>query len=118
MKNVFGLPCLLGGALLLAPMASNATIIYDTWTSVNGVGGGGNYVISVTHNVSQFDINFTVNPWNAEGLGGDGLVDRTLREAREMAAGSVSEDKVRRMSAWFARHLVDLDRQVLHVLGG
>ena len=48
--------------------------------------------------------------WNADGLGGDGLVDRTLREARMMADGSVSEDKVRRMSAWFARHLVDLDR--------
>jgi len=48
--------------------------------------------------------------WNAEGLAGDGLVDRTVREARELAAGSVTEDKVRRMSAWFARHLVDLDR--------
>ena len=48
--------------------------------------------------------------WNADGLAGDGLTDGTVREARELAAGSVSEDKVRRMSAWFARHLVDLDR--------
>ena len=48
--------------------------------------------------------------WNAEGLAGDGLTDGTLREARDLAAGSVSDDKVRRMSAWFARHLVDLDR--------
>ena len=48
--------------------------------------------------------------WNAEGLSGDGLTDGTVREAREMAGGSVTEDKVRRMSAWFARHRVDLDR--------
>ena len=48
--------------------------------------------------------------WNAAGLSGDGLTERTVREAREMVTGSVSEDKVRRMSAWFARHLVDLDR--------
>lgn len=48
--------------------------------------------------------------WNADGLAGDGLTDGTLREARDLAAGAVSDDKVRRMSAWFARHLVDLDR--------
>ncbi len=48
--------------------------------------------------------------WNADGLAGDGLTDGTVREARELAAGSVTEDKVRRMSAWFARHLSDLDR--------
>ena len=48
--------------------------------------------------------------WNADGLAGDGLTDGTVREARQLAAGSVSDDKVRRMSAWFARHLVDLDR--------
>ena len=45
----------------------------------------------------------------AEGYGGDGLVDRTIREARLMAAGEVSEDKVVRVAAWAARHLVDLD---------
>ena len=45
----------------------------------------------------------------AEGYGGDGLVERTIREARLMAAGEVSEDKVVRVSAWAARHLVDLD---------
>ena len=48
--------------------------------------------------------------WNADGLAGDGLTDGTVREARELADGSVTEDKVRRMSAWFARHLVDLNR--------
>lgn len=46
---------------------------------------------------------------NAEGLGGDGLVDRTIREARSMADGQVSEDKWRRIAPWIARHMVDLD---------
>ena len=44
-----------------------------------------------------------------EGLGGDGLVERTIREAREMAAGNISEDKVIRANAWGQRHLVDLE---------
>jgi len=46
--------------------------------------------------------------YNAEGLGGKGLVDRTIREARKMAKGSVSYNKLRRMAAWFARHQSDL----------
>lgn len=46
--------------------------------------------------------------YNAEGLGGDGLVDRTIREARKMAGGTVSYNKLKRMSAWFARHESDL----------
>lgn len=45
----------------------------------------------------------------ADGLAGDGVVERTIREARLMASGEVSEDKVIRTSAWIARHLVDLD---------
>ena len=47
--------------------------------------------------------------FRAEGYGGDGLVERTIREARLMADGQVSEDKVIRVAAWAARHLVDLD---------
>ena len=43
------------------------------------------------------------------GRAGDGIVDRTIREARLMSRGEVSEDKVIRVSAWAARHLVDLD---------
>jgi len=46
---------------------------------------------------------------NAEGKGGDGLTDKTIREARDMAAGKVSDDKWIRLAAWIARHLVDLD---------
>jgi HK97 family phage prohead protease len=42
-----------------------------------------------------------------EGFGGDGLTDATKREARDMAAGRVSENKVRKMAPWFARHKVD-----------
>ena len=42
-----------------------------------------------------------------EGYGGDGLTDATKREARDMAAGRISENKVRKMAPWFARHKVD-----------
>lgn len=44
-----------------------------------------------------------------DGQGGDGLVPATIREAREMAEGRVSDNKWVRISAWIARHLVDLD---------
>lgn len=42
-----------------------------------------------------------------EGFGGDGLTEGTKREAREMAAGNISDNKVRKMAPWFARHKVD-----------
>ena len=44
-----------------------------------------------------------------EGFGGDGLTDQTIREARGMARGEMSDDKVVRALAWFARHEVDLE---------
>jgi len=44
-----------------------------------------------------------------EGFGGDGLTDQTIREARAMARGEMTDDKVVRASAWAARHAVDLD---------
>jgi len=43
----------------------------------------------------------------AEGLGGDGLVEQTISDARDLAGGSVSDEKARRMIAWIARHRVD-----------
>jgi HK97 family phage prohead protease len=43
----------------------------------------------------------------ADGFGGDGLTEGTKRAAREMAAGNISEDKVRKMAPWFARHKAD-----------
>lgn len=43
-----------------------------------------------------------------EGRGGDGLVPATIRDARRMAAREpLSEQKVRRMPAWWARHRND-----------
>ena len=47
--------------------------------------------------------------FNRQGLAGDGLTDQTIREARLIAAGSVSDDKALRASAWGARHAVDLE---------
>lgn len=45
-----------------------------------------------------------------EGLAGDGLVDRTVTEARQMARGdALTPDKWVRIAAWIARHMVDLD---------
>ena len=44
-----------------------------------------------------------------QGLAGDGVTPGTIREAREMAQGRVSDDKWIRIAAWIARHLVDLD---------
>ena len=44
-----------------------------------------------------------------EGLAGDGLVDRTVREARAMVNGTVTADKWVRIAAWIARHMVDFD---------
>jgi HK97 family phage prohead protease len=44
-----------------------------------------------------------------QGLAGDGVTPGTIREAREMAEGQVSDDKWIRLAAWIARHLVDLD---------
>lgn len=45
------------------------------------------------------------------GLAGDGIVERTINEARLMADGQVTSDKVVRANAWAARHLVDLDAE-------
>jgi len=45
----------------------------------------------------------------ADGLGGDGLVEKTIRDARLMADGQVSDQKWIAIAAWIARHLVDLD---------
>lgn len=39
---------------------------------------------------------------------GDGLTEKTKREARNMARGQVSDDKAVRMGAWFERHESDL----------
>jgi HK97 family phage prohead protease len=43
-----------------------------------------------------------------EGFAGDGVTDATVREAREMADGNISDDKIIRAFAWSQRHAVDL----------
>jgi HK97 family phage prohead protease len=47
--------------------------------------------------------------WHREGLSGDGVVDRTIREAEAMSRGVITADKWVRLRAWIARHLVDMD---------
>ena len=47
--------------------------------------------------------------YRADGYGGDGLVERTIREARQIADGTMSDDKVIRANAWGERHAVDLE---------
>ena len=47
--------------------------------------------------------------WVDEGRAGDGLLPRTIREARAMAEGNVTADKWVRLRAFLARHLVDFD---------
>ena len=47
--------------------------------------------------------------WHAEGLSGDGLTDRTVREARALAQGTATSDKWVRLSAFLARHMIDFD---------
>jgi len=46
---------------------------------------------------------------NEQGFGGAGLTQKTIREARLMADGQVSDDKWIRIAAWIARHMPDLD---------
>ena len=43
------------------------------------------------------------------GKGGAGLTEQTLADARAMAKGTISDDKIVRANAWQARHAVDLD---------
>lgn len=47
--------------------------------------------------------------WHAEGKSGDGIKEQTIREARDMVEGKISEDKLRRMEPWFQRHRPDMD---------
>ena len=45
----------------------------------------------------------------ADGEAGDGLQPETVREARLMARGEISEAKWRKIGPWIARHMDDLD---------
>lgn len=45
---------------------------------------------------------------------GDGLKPQTVLEARQMASGTITANKVRRMAAWLARHSTDLNSPDAH----
>lgn len=47
--------------------------------------------------------------YHAEGLSGDGLMPQTVEDARKMAEGEVTPEKWRKIPAWIARHMTDLD---------
>jgi HK97 family phage prohead protease len=53
--------------------------------------------------------------WVEEGHAGDGLLDRTINEARAMAEGNITEDKWVRLRAFLARHMVDFDSPAANV---
>jgi hypothetical protein len=67
-KNIYK-KALAVAMLTFLPLAANAAIVYDSWDSNDPETG--NYIITVVHDEAnnQFDVNFTVDPWNAEGLG-------------------------------------------------
>jgi hypothetical protein len=44
-----------------------------------------------------------------EGFSGDGLQPQTVEDARKMVSGVVTEQKWRKIGAWIARHMSDLD---------
>jgi HK97 family phage prohead protease len=44
-----------------------------------------------------------------EGFGGKGLVDQTIEDAKALARGEVTEEKIRKIGPWIARHVVDLE---------
>ena len=46
---------------------------------------------------------------HAQGFSGDGLKPQTVEDARNMAAGQVTEAKWRKIGPWIARHIDDLD---------
>jgi len=49
------------------------------------------------------------------GKGGAGLADQTLAEARAMAKGLITDDKILRANAWQLRHASDLDAPQNHI---
>ena len=49
--------------------------------------------------------------YHEDGLSGDGLKAQTVEDAREMAAGRITEAKWRKIAPWIARHMVDLEAE-------
>jgi hypothetical protein len=59
----------LAAAFCILSATTQATVIYNTWSSNEAPNGS--YQLTVNHNpiASTFSYNLTVNPWNAEALG-------------------------------------------------
>lgn len=55
------------GMAAIFPAVSAATVVFDSWTSNESPNG--NYIVSITDIGTQFAVDVTVNPWNAEVLG-------------------------------------------------
>ncbi|ACK65070.1 hypothetical protein PCC8801_0994 [Rippkaea orientalis PCC 8801] len=67
LSTLIGASLVATGVAFLPGVANAASITYDTWTTNEG--DTGNYILTITENGSNFDVNLTVNPWNAEALG-------------------------------------------------
>ena len=52
---------------LIVPSWANATLIYDTWDTNEG--NSASYIITVNQNGDAFDVEVTLDPWDAEALG-------------------------------------------------
>jgi hypothetical protein len=70
LSTLIGSSVLVAGTsvMMLAP-AQAASLNYNTWTTNEG--DSGNYILTVTESQTAgfFDVELTVNPWNAEALG-------------------------------------------------
>ncbi len=79
-------------SIALLPAIGNATVVFDSW--MTNEGDSGNYVVTITLNGAFFDVDLTIDPWNAEALGiffdlGDAtIVDDTIQN--ELPGGEVS----------------------------
>jgi len=78
--------------IAMVPAVGNATVVFDSWTSNEG--NSGNYIVTITLNGAFFDVELTVDPWNAAAVGiffdlGDAtIVDDTIQN--QAPAGEIS----------------------------
>lgn len=57
----------LAALALTVPSWANATLIYNTWDTNEG--NSASYIVTVNQNGDAFDVEVTINPWDAEALG-------------------------------------------------
>lgn len=109
-----------GGAELIQQGSTAVRLIKDVdWVEVSSVIRGASpntTTISAKADVEKVDTPSFMKTnirkgleYYEEGLAGSGLTSQTVREARQMSGGIITENKIIRMNAWFARHKSDLD---------